>query len=149
MSKSSRELSWCVWLFPPALLVCYCGRKLTPSFPSPTAKDTCGPHCHRKCRSTLFWFRLRKAMLICSTFFFLANKCDGQPIYCTCNDCTQDIWDSVAGDFPCGERIRSQQRRNDLNLDERGACQRVSEEYPSTYLTGAFSVFVPSLTFYF
>lgn len=37
-------------------------------------------------------------------------------------------------DFTCGERIRGLQARQDLDLDENGACKVVSEEYPGKSL---------------
>lgn len=70
---------------------------------------------------------------VCS---FVADKCDGQAVYCDCEDCTEQYWNSQVGDFTCGERIRGLQIRQDLGLNENDACKIVSEEFP-----GEFSLF--------
>jgi hypothetical protein len=67
---------------------------------------TCGPQCH-------------------------PSKCDNRgPAFCGCNDCTRSIFDTLAGNFTCGERILSLLRDPDLDFSEEEACGKVANEFP-------------------
>ena len=53
--------------------------------------------------------------------------CDGQgPAFCGCDDCTFEVWNTMALGFTCGDRILSF-RPTDISSDE--ACAMVSDEF--------------------
>ena len=55
----------------------------------------------------------------------------GKAVYCGCDSCTQEVWDTLAtnsdGSFTCGSRINWLQTV--LGYDEASACATVSDEF--------------------
>ena len=58
----------------------------------------------------------------------------GGTTFCGCSTCTQQVWDTFAGDYTCGDRISWLQTAQ--GQSESQACSQVESEYPSTCLCG-------------
>lgn len=60
----------------------------------------------------------------------ITDKCDGQPRYCGCQDCTFEVWNATAGrnGATCGSRILYLQTFDGGELTESEACTQVSRE---------------------
>lgn len=57
-------------------------------------------------------------------------KCDGQaPHLCGSTECTTDMWNRLAGNVTCGDRIIYMQIANALSEDD--ACAFVAQEFPT------------------
>jgi len=64
------------------------------------------------------------------------------PKHCSCNSCTEEVWDRIAtdgnGSFSCGARILWLQSAQ--SYGEAAACDKVSAEFPNTCLCGTMSM---------
>ena len=58
----------------------------------------------------------------------------GGTSFCGCPTCTQQVWDTFAGDYTCGARITWLQTAQ--GQSESQACSQVESEFPSTCLCG-------------
>lgn len=64
-----------------------------------------------------------------------SDLCDGkgtydqavENTYCGCDACTDDVWNSMAGDFSCGSRITY--LNNSQSKTQAGACHEVAVQY--------------------
>ena len=54
-----------------------------------------------------------------------------EPKYCGCHDCTDTVWSTMAGAYPCGDRIEYMKSQWGGSLPEEEACAFVSAEFPS------------------
>lgn len=97
--------------------------------------DICGPACHpKKVRIDIkaVYFRHRS---IHSLTHILSLKCDDQPRYCGCQNCTLEVWNTTAGrGATCGSRILYLQTFDGGDLTEEEACAQVSREVCRCYL---------------
>ena len=64
------------------------------------------------------------------------HQCDGQPLYCGCYDCTQEIWDKAvraaddSATSTCGSRITFYESLQGGELKHQPACRRVAQDFP-------------------
>ena len=58
----------------------------------------------------------------------------GGTTFCGCSTCTQQVWDTFAGDYTCGARISWLQTARGQSESE--ACSNVDTEFPSTCFCG-------------
>jgi hypothetical protein len=62
-------------------------------------------------------------------------------VRCGCNKCTEDVWNALAGEYSCGDRISFLEASDEATLlnmgintgplNEEGACRFVTEEFPN------------------
>jgi hypothetical protein len=57
-----------------------------------------------------------------------SDRCREEARYCGCEDCTPEVWESAAGSFSCGERVRDIFYQENLSPD--AACTSTAEDYP-------------------
>uniref|UniRef100_A0A7S3PBR5 Uncharacterized protein n=1 Tax=Amphora coffeiformis TaxID=265554 RepID=A0A7S3PBR5_9STRA len=127
--------------------VCGCKACTADILARPAGNLTCGERIRRTAEGVH-----ERAACISVSFFHPEcgpecdpQKCDGQPEYCGCYDCTQEIWetavangggssttsDSSASTTTCGSWIAFYESLQGGELKPQAACRKVAQDFPN------------------